>query len=189
MRDLNRYANECIEDMKSLGIDVPPIEKFTVNTRAKSRFGQCTYNRKTNQYSIEICSDLVDDECNVLALRETIFHELIHTLPNCMNHGVEFKKYADMINKRYYVNIKRTSTDEEKYGRIYAQKVADRRAQSKKPPKKYELFCEHCGKIRASKECSRMPKWYAHTERYKCSVCGGKLEKVVGNYTLEIKGV
>ena len=181
MRDLQRYANECINDMKALGIDVPHIEKFTVNKRAKSRFGQCSYNRATKQYSIEICSDLLDEECNVLALRETIFHELIHTLPNCMNHGNEFKRYADMINKRYYVNIKRTSTNEEKYGVIYAKKIAER---TEKKKVKYELFCEHCGKVRASGMYQRMPKWYAHTERFSCSVCGGHLERVNGNYTL-----
>lgn len=184
LRDLNRYANECIDDMKALGIDVPHIDKFVVNSRAKSRYGQCSYNYKTKTYTIEICSDLVDDECNIMALRETIFHELIHTLPNCMNHGEEFKRYAKIINDRYGTNIKRCSTDVEKYGYIYSKKVAERREKSRKPETTYELFCERCGKIRASKTCRRMPKWYAHTEQYHCSVCKGKLERVTGSYSL-----
>ena len=190
MRDLQIYANECINDMKNLGINVPVIDKFVVNKRAKSRFGRCIYDYKKKTYTIEICNDLLNEECNVLALKETIFHELIHTLPNCMNHGKEFKKYAGIINKKYHTNIKRACTNEEKYGVAYAKKVAERNNKNKKPKIKYELFCNNCGKIRASRETSRMPKWYAHTERYKCSVCNGKLEKVIGNAPiLEIKGV
>lgn len=181
MRDLQRYANECVNDMRALGIDVPVIEKFTVNTRAKSRFGQCSYNSRTKTYKIDICSDLLDDECNVMALRETIFHELIHTLPNCMNHGSEFKRYADMINKAYLTNITRCSTSEEKYGYTYAKKVAERNKKPDrqiKPRVQYELWCDHCGKIRASGLYKNMPKWYRHSENYHCGVCGGNLERV-----------
>lgn len=180
MRDLQRYANECIKDMKAIGIEVPVIEEFKVNKRAKSRYGQCSYNRKTKAYVIEICDDLLDEECNVMALRETIFHEIIHTLPNCMNHGAEFKKYADMINKAYLTNITRCSTAEEKYGYTYAKKVAERNKTTKpvKPRIQYELYCEHCNKIRAAGMYKNMPKWYRHPENYQCGICGGNLERV-----------
>ena len=180
MRDLQRYAKECIKDMEAIGIKVPEIEKFVVNSRAKSRFGQCGYNTKTKKYRIEICSDLLDEECNVMALRETIFHELIHTLPNCMNHGKEFKKYAEKINKAYLTNITRCSTSEEKYGAVYAKKVAERNKSTKKtkPRSQYELWCENCNKIRASGWYKITPKWYKNPENYHCGVCGGNLERV-----------
>lgn len=177
MRDLQRYANECVNDMKAIGIDVPVIKEFKVNTRAKSRYGQCAYNSRTKTYVIEICSDLLDEECNVMALRETIFHEIIHTLPNCMNHGSEFKKYAEKVNNFYKTNITRCSTPEEKYGYTYAKKVAENNKKSKSY-NEYQLYCPNCDRIRASKMSMRAPKWYAHPERFTCSTCKGNLERV-----------
>lgn len=177
MRDLQRYANECIKDMEAIGIKVPAIKNFTVNKRAKHRYGQCRYDIKSKTYSININSDLLDEECNVMALRETIFHEIIHTLPKCMNHGSEFKKYAEKVNKAYKVNITRCSTMEEKYGEIYAKKLKERNMAAEHTSL-YELYCNHCKKIRASGAYKRIPKWYKNPERYHCSVCGGSLERV-----------
>lgn len=182
MWDLQRYANECINDMKELGFE-PRItaDKFTVNTRAKKRYGQC--KRINGEFFININSDLLRDECPILSLRETIFHELIHTLPKCWNHGDEFTRIAEIVNRRYHTNVTRCSTYDEKYGYVLAEKIREEN-KSKKQKVKYELFCEHCGKVRASGMYQRMPKWYAHTERFSCSVCGGHLERVNGNYTL-----
>ena len=183
MRDLQKYAKECIKDMETVGINVPKIEKFVVNTRAKKRFGQCCYNKKTKKYIIEISNDLLDERCPVIALKDTIFHEIIHTLPNCMNHGSEFKRYAKILNNAYGTNITRCSSMDEKYGKEYAETLRKRNNKSSSK-KLYEVYCEYCGKIRASGYYQRMPKWYAHTESYKCGICHRQLTKVVGNYTL-----
>ena len=187
---LQKYANECLTEMKAVGINVPNKIKFIVNTRAKSRFGQCSYDRIAKAYTIDINVDLLNEKCPLISLKETLFHEIIHTLPNCMNHGSEFKRYASIVNRKYGTNVTRCSTTKEKYGIEYAKEIAERDEKKKKPKVKYELFCENCGKVRASGMYQRMPKWYAHAERYHCSVCGGHLERITGNYTfLTVKGV
>lgn len=183
MRDLQRYANECLNDMKALGIEVPHIESFTVNTRAKSRFGQCC--RRDGKWKININSDLLDEECPVMSLRETIFHEIIHTLPKCFNHGDEFKKYADIVNKAYKTNITRCSTTKEKYGNIYGAKVAAANAVKKeKHTMCYQVYCPNCDKVVAQGDFQRAPKWYAHVERFHCRKCKGNLERLSSVYTI-----
>ena len=180
MKNLQKYANECVKDIKALGIDVPNIEKFVINKRAKKRFGQCVYNSKKKSYSININIDLLDDECPEKALKETLYHEIIHTLPNCMNHGKEFQKYARMVNKKYNVNVKRCSSYKEKYGAEYGKKVADR-VETKRNYKYYEIICPSCNRVVASGKYQRAPKWYAHPDFYKCVRCGCK--------NLEINGI
>ena len=115
MRDLQRVAMECVNDMRYLGIDVPHGITFIVNKRAKSRFGQCSYNGFTKLYTIDINVDLLDERCPMLSLKETLYHEIIHTLPNCMNHGSEFKHYAYLVNTEYGTNVTRCSSSNEKY--------------------------------------------------------------------------
>lgn len=177
MKDLQKYAKECINDMKALGIEVPKIQSFTVNTRAKSRFGQC--QRLSGLFYININSDLLTDECPVEALKETLYHEIIHTLPKCFNHGAEFKRYAKMVNNAYGVNVSRCSTNEEKYGVEYAKKI-EARAIANRIEKRYQLYCPNCCKIVADKRGQRAPKWYAHSERFSCGHCKCKtLEKIM----------
>ena len=178
MRDLQRVAMECVNDMRYLGIDVPHGITFIVNKRAKSRFGQCSYNGFTKLYTIDINVDLLDERCPMLSLKETLYHEIIHTLPNCMNHGSEFKHYAYLVNTEYGTNVTRCSSSNEKYGIEYAKELKKR---DEKKKKKYGVYCENCGKVRASGMYQRMPKWYAHTENFSCSVCHGKLTRLDGS--------
>lgn len=176
MRDLQKYANECINDMKVLGIKVPYIKEFKVNKRAKSRYGQC--QRINGGYSINICVDLLDEECPLGALKETLYHEIIHTLPRCFNHGEEFKRYAGMVNKAYGVNVSRCSTKEEKYGIVYAKKLEEK-AVANAVVRRYQLYCPSCNEIVADRIGQRSPKWFAHANRYSCRHCGcHTLEKI-----------
>lgn len=41
MRDLTAYAIECMTELDNIGIEYGNIIEFTVNTRAKKRWGQC----------------------------------------------------------------------------------------------------------------------------------------------------
>lgn len=177
MRDLQYYAKECINDMKALGIAVPYIKEFKVNTRAKSRYGQC--QKIDGTYSIDINVDLLDEECPLGALKETLYHEIIHTLPKCFNHGYEFKRYAGIVNKAYGVNVTRCSTQEEKYGVTYAKKV-EAKSIANKISRRYQLYCPNCETIVAERIGQRAPKWYAHANRYSCKHCRcSSLEKII----------
>ena len=45
------------------------------------------------------------------AIINTIYHELLHTLPNCQNHGKVWKMYANQVNKLTGLNIKTKGGD------------------------------------------------------------------------------
>ena len=77
---------------------------------------------------------VIADEIKEEATFNTMIHELLHTCPNCMNHGKEWKKWADIINKNTVYNIKRTTSSAEK----------GIEAPVKTP--KYTVTCTDCGR-------------------------------------------
>lgn len=181
MRDLQYYSMECINDMINIGIDVPEIKSFTINTRAKKRFGQC--KKIDDEFYININVNLLDEDCPLLSLKETIYHEIIHTLPKCFNHGQWFHYYANMINKKYGTNISTTSSFKEKYGKEFYAKVANTTTLNR-PYKSYAVWCQNCNRIVASGKYQRMPKWFARPNKYKCTRCGCK--NIVRDYIEEV---
>ena len=108
---LNAVAEICLEKLDAIGVPYGKITEFTINTRAKKRWGQC---RKCpdGTYKININVALLDKKC-IDGLVETLMHEIIHTCPGCMNHGPEWKKWADLVGKEYGYSITRTKSAEE----------------------------------------------------------------------------
>ena len=41
MKDLYEIFGECLDEIESMGIEVGTIKGCSINTRAKSRWGQC----------------------------------------------------------------------------------------------------------------------------------------------------
>lgn len=134
MKNLNAIANDCITELKNIGIE-PPHITFEVNTRAATRWGQC---KKTNgRYSISIASVLVDDKAPLNGLKSTIMHEVLHTMPNCMNHGNTWQDYADRVNKAYGYKVTRTDS--------YKDKGFANNPLAEAHPYKYTIKCNACG--------------------------------------------
>lgn len=170
MKNLENYGRQCIKDLNAIGIYPNDIEKFTVNTRAKTRWGQAV--RKGGLYYININSMLLQDDCPEKALLETLYHELLHCVNDCMNHGKQWQDLADIVNDCYNVSVTRCSTDEKKLG-DYAKTIKNVRENS---VKKFKVECRNCGNstIRFG---MRKPKWYVHPDWYTCTLCGGTLKK------------
>ena len=98
MRDLMEYANFCMEMLDEINIPYCEPESFTINTRAR-RWGQCKYIRASGKFYININITLLDERNGEDGLINTILHELLHTCPGCMNHGAEWKKWAEKCGK------------------------------------------------------------------------------------------
>lgn len=113
MRDLQMVARDCMSMLDCLKIPYCYDVRFTVNTRAKKRWGQCI-RRVNGSYDININVILLDESTDIRGLENTILHELLHTCEGCMNHGAIWKKYAEMVYKAYGYNVKRTSDAYEK---------------------------------------------------------------------------
>lgn len=126
-----------------------------INSRAKGRFGRC--RKRADVFIIEISVYLQQAEES--AIKQTLAHEILHTCPNCMNHGQVWKMYARKMNRVYGYDISRTST-------------CDNLGIEALPKKRnYIMKCKKCGKefIR-----ERMSNAIKNIENYRCK-CGGNL--------------
>lgn len=160
MKDFERLKQECLDEIADLGIETGQIKEWTINTRARSRWGQCKKN-KDGTYSIQIADRLlVDDRIPEKACKETIIHELLHTCKDCMKHTGKWKAYAQEMNEEYGYNIKRTTSGNEKGVENY---------KPKRMSVKYVFTCGGCGATIYRKRMSKFTRYYRN---YRCTRCG-----------------
>lgn len=164
MRDLIEYAVKCMEYLDNIGIEYGNVVDFTVNTRARNRWGQCRV--VPGGYSININVVLLDERNSVDGLINTILHELLHTCKKCMNHGAEWKRLAAMVYRAYGIDIQRTSSAEEKGV-----------AEETRPEKniKHKFVCEGCGQVIVRQRESEFTKRYT---AYTCGRCHCHFKKI-----------
>lgn len=163
MHDLRKYAEECMAELDRLGIKYARDIRFTVNSRAVTRLGQC--RKKGDSYVVEISSALLDERVDVkTGLKCTLHHELLHTCCGCMKHTGRWKVYADRVNAAYGYRIQRASTREE---RPLPEDLV--------PKAKYLIVCDTCGAQFPRQKISALVR---NPEHYRCGKCGGKLKRV-----------
>ena len=184
---LLKLYNICIQELKTIGIDILSREvgkiDIKINNRSKKRYGSCKQEDpdknclrkirkgrkiivqcdKFNEHHIEISRWVMDLNDNII--KNTIIHELIHCMPYCNNHGQEFKNYAKVINEKLGYNISRVGNKELDY------KMSNIEYEEKKLKYKYEIFCAKCGQ-RVLRQ--RLNKNF--TKKYRCAKCGGKFK-------------
>lgn len=184
---LDCLYKECIDELKSVGIDLDNKEigkiDVKINTRASKRYGCCKqedpdkksakkirvgrkiyikYNRY-KKHHIEVSKWVMDLDESII--KNTIMHELIHCLPYCNDHGDEFKKYASYINDKLGYDIARVGNKKEDYSKSNIE------YKEKEKEYKYKIVCQKCGQIYYRQRLKRNL-----LKRYRCSVCGGKLD-------------
>lgn len=164
MKDLWKLAGECQRDLLSVQIHTGKVRNWSVNTRAKARWGLCTKVAR-GVFDIQIAASLLQDEVEDQAAKDTIVHELLHTIPGCFKHTGKWKQYAETVNfllPQY--NIKTRSSFEEKG-------LEDTRSE---PVYRYILKCQDCGtEIKRQKKSAAVE----HPEHYRCK-CGGRLSRI-----------
>ena len=112
MRDLLSYLEKSKGMLADIGIT--PGRISSVYSMNMPRLWGYSRGSQAVGYTIEINSILLNEEVPEWALYETILHELLHTLPGCMNHGSKWRKYAAIVNRRLGYNIKPLSTYRDK---------------------------------------------------------------------------
>ena len=127
---INRMLAECIELMKELGVPISNSicpEVILVGTH--SYYGRCSSKDSLKRYTefdyyIEISGHTLQN--TEKSLRNTLIHELIHTVPDGMCHTGEWKKWAKYVSEKTGYNIKRLDGDEteEDYARLIGTDVA-----------------------------------------------------------------
>lgn len=159
---LNILYEECLKELKQINLDFKDEEKYGIidikfSKRNAKRYGCCKqecpdkktkylknrkiYYKKFNIHHIEISKWVMD--LNDEIIKNTIIHELIHCIPNCNNHGKDFKFYAKFVNNNLGYNITRVGNKENDYknsGIEFTEK-------EKIPNYKYKIICKNCGQI------------------------------------------
>ena len=113
---INRMLAESIALMKGLGVPISNSicpEVRLVGSHCK--YGRCCSKGSLKRYSeydyyIEISGHTLQN--TEKSLRNTLIHELIHTVPDGMCHTGEWKKWAKYVSTKTGYNIKRLDGDE-----------------------------------------------------------------------------
>ena len=186
---LNTLYNQCIEELKSIGIDMQNKEligniDIKITKRACKRYGCCKQEEPDKKYKIiekrgrhktikyekfqkhhiEISSWVMQLNENII--KNTIMHELIHCIPFCNNHGKEFKKYASYINQKLGYNITTKGNAKSDYEESNLQYEEDNNY-------KYKIICQNCGQIIYRKRFNQNL-----IKKYRCGKCKGKLKLI-----------
>lgn len=159
MKDYYQLRQECMEEVMAAGIEPGLIRMWTINSRAKSRWGLCI-KHPDNTYEIQIAAQLLEsDDVSIKACKETIIHEVLHTCKDCMKHTGTWKNYANIMNNKYGYDIKRCTSLEGK-GLAHENEPAT--------PAKYNYVCKKCGQKVSRRRASKFTKNY---RKYGCGIC------------------
>ena len=99
------------------------------------------------------------------SIRDTIAHEVVHTVPGCFNHGSRFKEVGTCLEKHGY-HVERLCKDDE-YAKFVSRKEASGMT--------YHVVCESCGwDGTRRKKLSKILKGIMQEDqrRYSCPKCG-----------------
>ena len=184
---LNKLYNECIDELKKIGIDILNEEQFgkieiSIAKRNAKRYGSCKQEdpdrryrivsrigrrkivkyEKFNKHYIEISKWVMELDDDII--KNTIMHELIHCIPFCNNHGQEFKKFAKIINASYGYNITRAGNKKNDYEK---SNIEFNETESYK----YKIICKNCNQEFYRKRLNKN-----FVRKYRCGKCGGRFE-------------
>lgn len=183
MKDLKRLAIQCEEELEAIGIRCGTVRSWSVNTRAKSRWGQCR-QISPRVFDIDISERLLRDDVDEIAVKTTIIHELLHTVEGCLGHRGKWKDLAKSVGKEYpQYHIKRTSSCEEKgilqeeapEGNTTGEDTIRKNMIQKNTmlQARYRITCMVCG-ARAYRQ--RAGRLVQRPEDFRCGRCGGRLK-------------
>lgn len=158
MTKLENALKTCMKQCDALKIPYGKVLSIEPAKGTARRWGVCHYKPGIGS-TIEINKLLLGGDVKEIYLLDTVMHELLHTCPECQNHGAVWKRYAAMVNKAYGYNVKRGTSAEEKEIPIV------------RPVARYKYKCLGCGAIIERQRASNFIK---HPESYRCGNCKGK---------------
>lgn len=161
IKELINKANETMFELFP-DYEYPNIVDIKL-TDSLSYWGCIVYCESTGTYKLRISKAKIkyfknkkDAETKLLT---TIYHELIHTMPGCMNHGCRFLASAEIINEALNLNIQPITKTDSSYDRdAFIMNES-----------KYALKCPNCGYLYPYR---KMCKAVKNPENFSCIHCG-----------------
>ncbi len=168
--DKQKLLNDTFLKVKNdlLSLDIPisseicPIVRLS---KAKRQWGSCKMSKKYGEYKfyISISENCFSEPDYINFIKNTMAHELIHTVKECFNHGKVFKYYSGVVSKLgYIVTVKSDS----KVVKNDAKKFNDAN---------HILKCTVCGQLYYR---YRFPKDKSYINKIACGKCKGRLVKI-----------
>ena len=108
---VTRLVHKYHDELKEKGYPVREIREVKFSRSVKTH-GSCTNYRFDNTCTITI-SEVAFSGGNE-TLKNTILHELTHSIRGCKGHGEVWQRYADEIGSMYGVKIQQYVSEEEK---------------------------------------------------------------------------
>ncbi|CRH92175.1 SprT-like family protein [Peptoniphilus asaccharolyticus DSM 20463] len=158
-----KIADETLLKVKSeieqLGIQVGKIKPSVKLTSNKTTLGTCNkLNNSDFDFEIRITKYIANEQ----ALKNTIAHEILHSVKGCFNHQKKWKAMAEKVNSKYGYNITR---------------LGDISEANVKP--KYIVVCKNCGlEYKYFKKGKVIKYLEANSKNIKCGKCRGELELI-----------
>lgn len=181
---LYKLFYECINELNAIGINILNEDLYgkieiSISKRNNKRYGCCKQEEpdknyriinkigrrkiiryeKFKKHHIEISKWVLDLDDNII--KNTIFHELIHCIPYCNNHGTEFKKYANLININYGYDISRVGDKKKDFEKSNIEFKENEKYN-------YKITCKGC-----NQEFYRQRLDKNFTRKFRCAKCGG----------------
>lgn len=167
-----------LNKFKSLGFNVNTTSSnytLEINNKALKRLGRCEA-KSGNRYVIQI-NEFHNKLSPDTSVMNTLVHELLHSLPNCMNHGEMWKRYANMYNRAYGTTISRLSPLEGDY-KIFKEEIDKQRGHTQHKNHsvysdgKHKITCSKCNKSWYYERAGRVVKLAMQNKKLKCPHCG-----------------
>lgn len=138
LKDLEKEVKECLKIIKKLGLS-NHMEKvryvLRINDRATKYLGLCTFKSKNPLTYIITINGPFLKVAKPQDVHDTIMHEVLHTLPGCMDHGEKWQNYASIIEKYEPCYTISRLGDCAEYKKLFQQKS------------KYIITCKGCGHV------------------------------------------
>lgn len=109
--ELYKAYEEAKKNIKSLGYEIGPIVEFRMSSRYRRAWAKCYRNNHEDTFRIGISDRLLN--ANPESVKDTIYHEVIHTIPYCFNHGPCFKSVVKKCNDKFGRHISVQTTAQE----------------------------------------------------------------------------
>lgn len=167
--DLNQMLEDCKKELTSVGYDEVQNKYYSVsiNSRFRKKLGCCSYDKKSYFYKIQISKIFM--EISPDKVKNTMMHELIHSIDGCMNHGPKFQYLASLVNSNFGYNV-RTHSDVPEYSKYL----------NNTKQYKYKLLCNTCGKEWLYEKAGKIVKGMLKNPNYcRCPYCREKSFSVI----------
>ncbi len=108
--NIKRLITDCLQELAAMDIPVA-TSIFFREAKGRTYYGTCYRGRQTKRYAdydfvISVNRYLTTEK----AFKETIIHELLHTIDFKSGHKGKWKAYADYVNSRTDYHVTRTAT-------------------------------------------------------------------------------